>query len=81
MPGRSVSNFKKGLRSTLIGIVVSAVLAMIKGVGGIVGNSYALVADAIESTTDIITSGMLWIGLRWSAKAGGSGSSLWSWKG
>ena len=68
MPKRSVSNFKKGLRSTIIGIVVSAVLAMIKGVGGIVGNSYALVADAIESTADIITSGMLWIGLRWSAR-------------
>ena len=68
MPERSVSNFKKGLRSTIVGIVVSAILAMIKGVGGIVGNSYALVADAIESTTDIITSGMLWVGLRWSAR-------------
>jgi cation diffusion facilitator family transporter len=68
MPERSVPNSEKGLRSTIIGIVVSAVLAMIKGVGGIVGNSYALVADAIESTTDIITSGMLWIGLRWSAR-------------
>jgi cation diffusion facilitator family transporter len=68
MPERSVINFQKGLRSTIIGIVVSAVLAMIKGVGGIVGNSYALVADAIESTTDIITSGMLWIGLRWSSR-------------
>ena len=68
MPERSVTNFQKGLRSTIIGIVVSAVLAMIKGVGGIVGNSYALVADAIESTTDIITSGMLWIGLRWSSR-------------
>jgi cation diffusion facilitator family transporter len=68
MPKRSVANFQKGLRSTIIGIVVSAVLAMIKGAGGIIGNSYALVADAIESTTDIITSGMLWIGLRWSSK-------------
>ena len=68
MPERSVANFKKGLRSTIIGIIVSAVLALIKGVGGIVGNSYALVADAIESTTDIITSVMLWIGLRWSAR-------------
>ena len=62
------SNFQKGLRSTIVGIVVSAVLALIKAIGGIVGNSYALVADAIESTTDILTSGMLWIGLRWSAK-------------
>lgn len=68
MPQRSVANFRKGLRSTIIGIVVSAILALIKGIGGVVGNSYALVADAIESTADIITSGMLWIGLRWSSK-------------
>lgn len=55
----------KGLRATFIGMVVSAVLAVIKGVGGIVGNSYALVADAIESTTDIVTSAVLWFGLKW----------------
>lgn len=59
---------KKALRTTLIGIIVSAILAIVKGVGGIVGNSYALVADAIESLTDIFTSAMLWMGLRWSAK-------------
>jgi cation diffusion facilitator family transporter len=68
MRADSLSNSHKGLRSTLIGIAVSAVLALIKGVGGIVGNSYALVADAIESTTDIVTSVMLWVGLRWSAR-------------
>lgn len=55
----------KGLRATFIGMVVSAVLAVIKGVGGILGNSYALVADAIESTTDIVTSALLWFGLKW----------------
>lgn len=59
---------KKALRTTFIGIIVSAILAIVKGVGGIVGNSYALVADAIESLTDIFTSAMLWMGLRWSAK-------------
>ncbi|HEY9005894.1 MAG TPA: cation diffusion facilitator family transporter [Ohtaekwangia sp.] len=58
----------KGLKSTLIGIIVSAILAIIKGVGGIAGNSYALIADAIESMTDIVTSGMLWLGLKWSAR-------------
>lgn len=58
----------KGLRTTLIGIAVSAVLAVIKGVGGIVGNSYALIADAIESTTDIFTSLMLFAGLHWSTQ-------------
>lgn len=59
---------EKGLRSTLIGIIVSALLALIKGLGGIFGNSYALIADAIESVTDVITSALLWFGLKWSMK-------------
>lgn len=58
----------KGLKSTFVGIVVSAVLAVIKALGGIFGNSYALIADAIESTADIFTSSMLWLGLKWSSK-------------
>jgi cation diffusion facilitator family transporter len=58
----------KGLKTTLIGIIVSTILAVIKAIGGIFGNSYALIADAIESTADIFTSAMLWIGLKWSAK-------------
>ena len=58
---------RKGLRSTVIGIIVSAILALIKGATGLLGNSYALIADAIESVTDIFTSTMLFFGLRWSA--------------
>lgn len=59
---------KKGLKTTLIGIVVSALLAIVKALGGIFGHSYALIADAIESGTDVVTSGMLWLGLRWSIR-------------
>ena len=59
---------KKGLKTTFIGIVVSALLAIIKGVGGVFGHSYALIADAIESASDVITSAMLWTGLKWSSK-------------
>jgi cation diffusion facilitator family transporter len=59
---------EKGFRSTIIGIIVSAILALIKGVGGVVGNSYALIADAIESATDIFTSTMLFLGLKWSSR-------------
>lgn len=57
-----------GLKTTLTGIIVSSILAVIKALGGIFGNSYALIADAIESTTDIVTSAMLYIGLKWSSK-------------
>ncbi|KAA8475452.1 cation diffusion facilitator family transporter [Arcticibacter tournemirensis] len=58
----------RGLRTTLIGIIVSGILAIIKALGGVFGHSYALIADAIESTADIFTSSMLWLGLKWSAK-------------
>lgn len=68
MKAPSEASIKRGYRSTIIGIAVSAVLAVVKGVGGVLGNSYALLADAIESTTDIFTSAMLFMGLRWSAR-------------
>lgn len=58
----------KGIRSTVLGIFISLGLAIIKGVTGILGNSYALIADAIESTADVFTSGILLIGLRTSLK-------------
>lgn len=57
-----------GLRTTLIGIIVSALLALAKALGGIFGNSYALIADAIESGADVFTSTMLWLGIKWSGK-------------
>jgi cation diffusion facilitator family transporter len=62
------SSARKALRITAVGLVVSAVLAVVKGVGGVMGNSYALIADAIESSADIFTSGMMWLGLRWSQR-------------
>ncbi|MGA9118239.1 MAG: cation diffusion facilitator family transporter [Bacteroidota bacterium] len=57
----------KGLRSTLIGILANALLAVIKATAGFLGNSYALIADAIESTTDIVSSLIVWSGLKISA--------------
>ncbi len=52
------------LQTTLLGILVSALLAAIKGITGIVGNSYALIADAIESTTDIFSSLIVYAGIK-----------------
>ncbi len=44
------------MRSTLLGVAVNFVLAAVKGIAGVVGSSYALIADAIESASDILTS-------------------------
>ena len=51
-------------RLVLLGVLGNAILALIKGTAGILGNSYALIADAIESTTDIFSSLLLYFGLR-----------------
>jgi cation diffusion facilitator family transporter len=59
---------KQGLKTTLIGILVSFLLAAIKIVTGIVGNSYALIADGIESLTDILTSSIVFTGLFFASK-------------
>jgi len=58
MPTRS------GIRSVQVGILWNVVLAMIKLLAGIIGNTYALVADAIESTADVFTSLVVWRGMR-----------------
>ena len=55
---------KKGLKVVLLGIVSNAVLAVIKITTGVLGNSYALIADGIESTTDIFSSLIVWSGLK-----------------
>jgi cation diffusion facilitator family transporter len=55
-------------KSTLTGIALSVVLVFIKGIAGILGSSYALIADAIESASDVVTSLILWLGIRVAAR-------------
>ena len=52
------------IRSAQIGVLVNAALAIVKLAAGIVGNTYALVADAVESTADIFASLVVWGGIR-----------------
>jgi cation diffusion facilitator family transporter len=59
---------EKGLRSTLLGIVANLGMVAIKALAGYFGNSYALIADAIESASDVFTSFIVWVGLRAASK-------------
>ncbi len=52
-----------GIRAAQAGILINAALAGIKLVAGIVGNTYALVADAVESGADVFASLLVWGGL------------------
>lgn len=58
----------RGIRVTIWGIVASTVLAAVKVITGMVGNSYALVADGIESMLDVMSSLAVWGGLRIAAQ-------------
>jgi cation diffusion facilitator family transporter len=53
----------RGIRSAQLGLLVNAILAGVKLIAGLVGNSYALVADAVESTADVLGSIVVWGGL------------------
>jgi len=53
---KSQNRFDRGARSVLVGLSSNVLLAVIKIVTGIFGNSYALLADGIESTLDIFSS-------------------------
>jgi cation diffusion facilitator family transporter len=54
----------RGMRIAQLGMVINAVLAIAKLLAGILGHSYALVADAIESTSDVLASLIVWSGFR-----------------
>jgi cation diffusion facilitator family transporter len=62
-------NVARGIRSAQAGLLTNAGLALIKMTAGVLGHSYALIADAIESTADIFSSLIVWGGLRISARA------------
>ncbi len=55
---------RRGIRSSILGIIINALLAAIKGIAGVLGNSYALVADAIESGSDVFSSIIVLSGLK-----------------
>ncbi len=55
---------KVALRTITGGLILNLMLALIKGVAGVFGNSYALIADAIESATDAFSSLLLLFGMR-----------------
>lgn len=47
---------ERGVRITVLGILVSIALAAIKIITGVLGNSYALIADGVESIVDVMSS-------------------------
>ncbi|MBL9092130.1 MAG: cation transporter [Planctomycetaceae bacterium] len=63
-----MSASSSGTGAVAVGVGVNLTLAVVKTAVGLIGDSQALVADGIESTTDIVGSLIVWSGLRISAK-------------
>jgi len=61
-----MSSEKTAIKATYFSIIGNLVLAIIKGLAGFFGNSYALIADAIESTADIFASFLVLFGIKYS---------------
>ena len=66
---KPVNNHKEqAIKATYVSLLANTCLALIKGITGFFGNSYALIADAIESTTDIFASFLVLVGFKYSTK-------------
>ena len=61
----AATNVATAIRTTYFSIIGNTSLVIIKGLAGFFGHSYALIADAIESTTDIFYSFLVLFGLKY----------------
>jgi cation diffusion facilitator family transporter len=64
----NVTQQQSAIKATYFSLIGNVCLAFVKGLAGILGNSYALIADAIESTTDIFSSFLVLFGLKYANK-------------
>src|ERR1700733_4506552 len=58
----------EGMRSSLVGIGSNLALAAFKCVAGFLGHSFALVADGVESFSDVVSSTVVFFGLKFAIK-------------
>ena len=60
--------YRKGAFAAIVGIVVNLFLTLFKLVAGIAGNSSAMIADAVHSASDVVSSVVVWVGMKVAAK-------------
>lgn len=57
-----------GRQAILVSILTNIALAAVKIGAGILGNSYALIADGVESSLDVLSSGLIWGALKFAER-------------
>jgi cation diffusion facilitator family transporter len=68
MDDRKRSNLRKGERAALYSSLTNLLLAIVKGIVGMLSGSIALIADSVHSFSDIVASLAVFIGLRLSQR-------------
>ncbi|TDH21613.1 cation transporter [Segetibacter sp. 3557_3] len=63
-----MTNEQKAIKATYFSIVGNTIMAIVKALAGFFGSSYALIADAIESTTDILASFLVLFGIKYASR-------------
>src|ERR1700710_503890 len=59
---------EKAIKTTYISVFGNTGMAIVKGITGYFGNSYAMIADAIESVSDIFSSLLVLFGIKYSSR-------------
>lgn len=67
-PPDQVRSGRRLRRWAAVGVALNITLTLAKFAAGVLGHSYALIADAIESLTDIFASLLIWSALRYGSR-------------
>lgn len=68
MSHSQIEGMREGRKVTWIGVAANALLIAVKFIAGIIGNSQALIADAVHSISDFFTDAVVLVGLRFGRK-------------
>lgn len=63
-----MKNKEIAIKTAYFSMIGNIAMSLVKGLAGIFGNSFALIADAIESTTDVFSSFLVLLGLKYSTR-------------
>lgn len=68
-----MENYKLGVKTSWVTVVVNIILAAFKVIAGIIGNSSAMIADGVHTLSDVLTTFVVLLGLKISSKEADEG--------
>lgn len=68
-----MENYKLGVKTSWVAVVVNIILAAFKVIAGIIGNSSAMIADGVHTLSDVLTTFVVLLGLKISSKEADEG--------